>query len=132
MSASEKQSTSKTKGKARAGSKPGTQGSKAKSAKPTKSAALPTAGKIPSQAQGTGASRLLERKTTDEVRVARNAALRAWRAAHAEAQRAYMADWRARRKAKTVSNAANSGAAAKPPTPTSAAPTTDAQSGGDA
>ncbi len=56
-------------------------------------------------------------KSDDEKRLARNAELREWRAAHVEAQRAYMADWRARRKAKTASNTP-SGNAAKPTTPT--------------
>ena len=44
-------------------------------------------------------------KIPEERREARNAALRAWRAAHAAEQRAYYAAWREKRKAEQATSA---------------------------
>jgi hypothetical protein len=55
-------------------------------------------------------------QTDDDKRLAKNAALRAWRSAHAEEQRAYMAEWRAKQKATTATNTPTSRTDAKPVT----------------
>jgi hypothetical protein len=111
MSASAKKPTAgKSMVKAKASSKPGTQVSKAKPATPTKSAALPTASRIPSHAQARAAEASQSPKhaqTTDEARLARNAALREYRAAHKSEVRAYMAAWREKREAKAMSDTAS-------------------------
>ena len=107
---------------------------KSATAKPTqKEPALPkapekTAAKLPVTATATlSPAKKTVSTTGDANRLARNARLREWRATHAAEQRTYMAEWRAKRKAKTASTRPSSGSPATPATAT-----TSAEKGGGA
>lgn len=64
-----------------------------------KPGAMKTSAMVPAKAATAAAATKPPPATDDDLRLRRNAKLREWRAAHADQQRVYMAEWRAKRKA---------------------------------